>query len=43
MMHQQFPLNLSCEKKTTCNILFGNRLWQQPRSSYCTLSMLLVL
>ncbi len=40
---QQFPLNLSCEKKTICNILFGNWLWQQPRSSYCTLSMLLVL
>ena len=40
---QQFPLNLSCEKKTICNTLFGNWLWQQPRSSYCTLSMLLVL
>ena len=25
---QQFPLNLSCEKKTICNILFGNWLWQ---------------
>src|SRR5208283_2436982 len=42
-LSQQFPLNLSCEKKTICNILFGNWLWQQPRSSYCTLSMLLVL
>ena len=40
---QPIPLNLSCERKTICNILFGNWLWQQPRSSYCTLSMLLVL
>ena len=21
---QQFPLNLSCERKTICNMLFGN-------------------
>src|SRR5208337_451236 len=40
---QRFPLNLSCERKTICNMLFGNLLWQQTRSSYCTLSMLLVL
>jgi len=40
---QRFPLNLSCERKTICNMLFGNWLWQQTRSSYCTLSMLLVL
>src|SRR5208337_4484056 len=40
---QQFPLNLSCERKTICNMLFGNWLWQQTRSSHCTLSMLLVL
>ena len=43
MSPQQFPLNLSCERKTICNMLFGNWLWQQTRSSYCTLSMLLVL
>jgi hypothetical protein len=40
---QRFPLNLSCERKTICNMLFTNLLWQQTRSSYCTLSMLLVL
>lgn len=40
---QRFLLNLSCERKTICNMLFGNWLWQQTRSSYCTLSMLLVL
>jgi len=40
---QQFPLNLSCERKTICNMLFGNWLWQQTRLSHCTLSMLLVL
>ena len=40
---QRFPLNLSCERKTICNMLFGNWLWQQTRSSHCTLSMLLVL
>ena len=40
---QRFPLNLSCERKTICNMLFTNWLWQQTRSSYCTLSMLLVL
>ena len=40
---QRFPLNLSCERKTICNMLFGNWLWQQTRSSYCTLTMLLVL
>ena len=38
---QRFLLNLSCERKTICNMLFGNWLWQQTRSSYCTLSMLL--
>jgi Cyclic nucleotide-binding domain len=43
VFQQRIPLNLSCERKTICNILFGNWLWQQPRSSYCTLSMLLVL
>src|SRR5208337_4641125 len=41
--HQRFLLNLSCERKTICNMLFGNWLWKQTRSSYCTLSMLLVL
>ena len=40
---QRFLLILSCERKTICNMLFGNWLWQQTRSSYCTLSMLLVL
>jgi hypothetical protein len=40
---QRFPLNLSCERKTICNMLFGNWLWQLTRSSHCTLSMLLVL
>ena len=40
---QRFLLNLSCERKTICNMLFGNWLWQQTRSSYCTLSMLFVL
>src|SRR5208282_6109709 len=29
---QRFPLNLSCERKTICNMLFGNWLWQQIRS-----------
>ena len=39
----RFPLNLSCVRKTIRNMLFGNLLWQQTRSSYCTLSRLLVL
>ena len=43
MEPQRFPLHLSCERKTICNMLFGNWLWQQTSSSYCTLSMLLVL